>query len=185
MQFHSSIADYSWQGLTSSCQHWSSSGYSVCSTPGSLKGTTLFSCARWEPLFAALPSFSHYLQLKAGLPAACSRPSWELGVFLECWPNREKVIQHWAESSHFSSHVNLFSAASYKIRGTQWTQGLKHQYGNADAGYLELQRGTVELELCTDFCTCGIRDVDTWHKTEKVDAGPEGKYRGKKMSFVL
>lgn len=106
--------------------------------------------AHWEPLFAPLPSFSHYFQLKAG-PTACSQLSWELNVFqnTQCWPLWEKVFKFLAENTVLTLLPTwiCFCAASYKVRGAQWTQELKHQYGNADACYLELHCGTIKLSV--------------------------------------
>lgn len=92
IQFQSSMADYSWQGLTSSCQHWSYNRCFVSSTLQSLKDKTVFSVAQRELLLAATPLFSHYRsQLES-----CYRlpPDPRNSVFLEgreCRHLRQKV----------------------------------------------------------------------------------------------
>lgn len=98
IQFQSSMADYSWQGLTSSCQHWSYNRCFVSSTLQSLKDKTVFSFAHRELLLAATPLF-----LITGVswsPATGSRLTPELCVF-----GGQRVLTHQTESLDFKPHI--------------------------------------------------------------------------------
>lgn len=91
IQFQSSMADYSWQGLTSSCQHWSYNRCFVSSTLQSLKEKTVFSSAHRERLLAATPLFSHYRSRVLLLVPVWPRSSlcfWRA----KCWHIRQKVL---------------------------------------------------------------------------------------------
>lgn len=47
---------------------------------------------------------------------------------------------------------------------------------------LSCESAAISLKECTNSCTCGNRDADSWHKTVLVDVVPEGRRRKK---FVL
>lgn len=132
IQFQSSMADYSWQGLTSSCQHWSHNRCFVSSTQQSLKDKTVFSFAHRELLSAATPSF--LITGVSSNPASGSRLTPERCVFggLSADTSDRKVLI-W----NLTFYLCCCTSVDEEIKAPGGC-GLEHHSQGADGRCLEL-----------------------------------------------